>query len=282
MAEILYGKPVADSITEAVRERCVDLYTRGIVPSLAIIRVGNEGSQIAYERSARKRCEKLGIRAESFLFPESVTEQELLEAVSFLNHDRSVHGCILLLPLPAHIDSRKICNRLDPDKDVDGVTSESIASVFLGRGGYSPCAPNACIELLDFYGIPLAGRRVCVVGRSLVVGRPLLMLLLARDATVTICHTKTASLAGACRDSDILITAAGCPGLITADLVHPGQTVLDVGITADSSGKLHGDVDFDSVSPVVSSLTPVPGGIGVIAGAVLAKHVIRAAEMHLR
>lgn len=281
MAEILYGKPVAEAITESIRHRSIVLKEAGVNPSLAILRVGEMGSQIAYEESARNRCQALGIFAESFHFPDTIGEQELLYTIHIINRDPSIHGCILLLPLPPHLDSRKICNAIDPFKDVDGVTGDSISAMFLGRNGFSPCAPDACIELLDHSGISLRGKRVCVVGRSLVVGRPLAMLLLARDATVTVCHSRTAELAEECRRADILISAAGSPGLIRREHVRSGQILLDVGINVDRNGKLCGDMETNEVAEVVSGVTPVPGGIGLIAGAVLAKHVIQAAEQHL-
>ena len=282
MAAILYGKPVAEAITEDVKTRCGALKALGVLPSLAIVRVGEHASQIAYETTAHSRCEKMGITCVSYHFPSEVTQQELLETISALNRDGSVHGIIVLLPLPKHISSRTISNAIDPLKDVDGVTNDSVSSVFLGRSGFSPCAPNACMELLDYYGYTIEEKKVCVVGRSIVVGRPLAMLLLTRDATVTVCHTFTTDLAAECRCADIVISATGCPGLITAEHVREGQILIDVGITADSEGHLRGDVDFAAVAETVQALTPVPGGIGVVAGAVLTKHVIQAAEKQLR
>ena len=282
MADILFGKPVAEAITEDVKNRCAALKALGVTPSLAIVRVGEHGSQIAYENSAHSRCEKMGLRCVSHHFAADVTQQELLEMIHTLNRDDSVHGIIVLLPLPKHISSRTISNAIDPLKDVDGVTNDSVSSVFLGRSGFSPCAPNACMELLDYYGYTIEEKKVCVIGRSIVVGRPMAMLLLTRDATVTICHTFTPDLAAECRRADIVISAAGSPGLITADHVREGQILIDVGITADHDGKLRGDVDLSAVSGTVRAVTPVPGGSGVVAGAVLAKHVIQAAEKQVQ
>ena len=282
MADILYGKPVAEAIAENVKQRCSALKALGVTPSLAVLRVGEHASQIAYENSARSRCETMGLRCIALHFPAEVTQPDLLEAITALNRDDSVHGIIVLLPLPKHISSRTISNAIDPRKDVDGVTNDSVSSVYLGRSGFSPCAPNACIELLDYYGYTIEEKKVCVVGRSIVVGRPLAMLLLTRDATVTICHTFSPDLASECRNADVVISAAGNPGLITADHVRKGQILIDVGITSGSDGILHGDVDLPAVSRIVRAVTPVPGGIGIVAGAVLVKHVIQAAEKLLQ
>ena len=278
MARILYGRPLAEALSDNIYSRVLRLKEKGVYPCLAIIRAGSDGSQIAYERTAISRMAKLGIEVRCLHFESNVSESELLSAVEKINADDGIHGCIVLLPLPKHVDSRLICSGISPMKDVDGVTSDSISAVFLGESGFSPCAPGSCIALLDYYGIGIKGKRVCVAGRSLVVGRPLSMLLLARDATVTICHSATPDLAEECRMSDIIISAAGSPGLITAEHVRPGQTVIDVGITAGPDGLLHGDVAFDEVSAIVSNITPVPGGIGVIAGSFLARNLITAAE----
>ncbi len=278
MARILYGKPVAEAISDNIYNRVLRLNEKGVYPALAIIRVGNNSSQTAYERTAVRRMAKLGIDVQCLSFEEDISEPNLLAAVERINTDPNIHGCIVLLPLPKHINSRLICSHITPMKDVDGVTGDSISAVFLGESGFSPCAPGSCIALLDYYGIQISGKKVCVVGRSLVVGRPLAMLLLARDATVTICHSATPDLAAECRNSDIIISAAGSPGLITADHVSPGLTVIDVGITAGPDGILNGDVAFEEVSKTVSAITPVPGGIGVIAGSFLARNLISAAE----
>ena len=279
MARILYGKPLAEALSDNIYDRVLRLKTKGVVPSLAIVRVGSNSSQLAYENTAVRRMAKLGIDVHCLSFESSIKESDLLAEVEKINGDPDIHGCIVLLPLPDHINSRLICSHISPMKDVDGVTSESISAVFLGEPGFSPCAPGSCIALLDYYGIEIKGKRVCVIGRSLVVGRPLAMLLLSRDATVTICHSRTPDLAAECRRSDIIISAAGSPGLITAAHVRSGQTVIDVGISAGQDGHLHGDVAFDEVSPIVSDITPVPGGIGVIAGSFLARNLITAAEM---
>ena len=278
MARILYGKPVAEAISDNIHERIGHLNRFGIRPVLAIVRVGNIGSQLAYENTAVRRLQKLGMDSRCYSFKESVDESELLATIDQINRDPAIHGCIVLLPLPNHINNRLICSSIAPQKDVDGVTSDSISAVFLGESGFSPCAPSSCIELLDYYGIELKHKLVCVIGRSLVVGRPLSMLLLARDATVTICHTDTEDLAGECRRADIVISAAGRPGLITGEFVRPGQAVIDVGISATSDGTLRGDVAFEEVSRIVTAISPVPGGIGVIAGSILAKNLISAAE----
>lgn len=283
MAERLSGKEVAAALNEKTRLRVERCREAGIVPALAILRVGEREDDLSYERGAVKRCEALGIAYRKVLFPETAGTEELITAVRKLNDDPLVHGVLIFRPLPAHIDESAVIGALDPAKDVDGITDLSMAGVFMGkRIGFPPCTPQACMEILDYYNIDCTGKRVTVLGRSLVVGRPAAMLLLGKHATVTICHTRTKNVAEECRKAEILIVAAGKAGIADASYVSPGQTVIDVGIHVNESGKLCGDVLFDEAEPVVDAITPVPGGVGSVTTSVLISHVAEAAEMLIK
>ena len=279
MAELWKGAPAAAALTEALIPRAQSLRERGVIPTLAIVRVGERPEDLSYERGAVKRCEKVGIAVRQFLLTETSSQADLMEVIEEVNRDDSIHGCLLFRPLPRHMDEQAACAALAPEKDVDGITPGSLAAVFAGSGaGYPPCTAQACLELLDHYGYELKGKRAVVVGRSLVIGKPVSMLLLGRHATVTICHTRTADLPAECRRADVLIAAAGKAGVIGADCLSPGQVILDVGINADGDGNLVGDVDFAAAEPVAGAITPVPGGVGAVTTSVLARHVIEAAE----
>ena len=279
MAELWKGAPAASALTEQLIPRAQALRERGIVPTLAIIRVGERPEDLSYERGAMKRCEKVGIAVRQFLLTAVSSQADLMDVIEEVNRDQSIHGCLLFRPLPRHMDEQAACAALDPAKDVDGITPGSLAAVFAGSGaGYPPCTAQACLELLDHYGYELKGKRAVVVGRSLVIGKPASMLLLGRHATVTICHTRTADLPAECRRADVLIAAAGKAGVVGASCLSPGQVVIDVGINADEEGNLVGDVDFAAAEPVVKAITPVPGGVGAVTTSVLARHVIEAAE----
>lgn len=279
MAELLKGAPVAAAINERGAEALARLQKAGLVPGLAIVRLGDNPDDAAYENSAVKRCEKAGVAARRVTLPGNCTQAELLRQLEALNSDRGIHGVLLLRPLPGHMDEATVCEAILPEKDVDGMTSASMAGVFSGRElGYPPCTPAACMELLDYYKIDLKGKRAVVVGRSLVVGKPLAMMLLARHATVTICHTRTENMAERCREADILLVAAGRAKMLDGSYLSPGQVVIDVGINVDESGALCGDVDFAAAEGCVSAITPVPGGIGAVTNALLIGHVIEAAE----
>lgn len=279
MAELFKGAPVSAALSERIRADVQALGARGVMPRLAIVRAGASPDDLAYERGASKRAAALGVETETVALPLDVTQERLLDELARLNAAPEVHGILLLRPLPAHIDEAAACNAILPDKDVDGVTNASLAAVFTGAPhGFAPCTAAACIALLDHYGVELAGKRAVVVGRSLVVGRPLAMLLLHRNATVTLCHTRTRDLAAVCREADILVAAAGREGVVGAAHVSAGQVVLDVGIHVREDGTLCGDVVFDEVEPVVAAVTPVPGGVGSVTTAVLLRHVVQAAR----
>lgn len=279
MAELWKGAPAAAALTEALTVRCEALKAAGVTPTLAIVRVGERPDDISYETGAMKRCAKIGVAVKRFLLPEGCTKLELTAVIEHINVNPAIHGCLMFRPLPDKEMEELACAKLDPAKDVDGMTAAALAAVFAGKGaGYPPCTAQACVELLDHYGVDLTGKRVTVIGRSLVIGKPVSMLLQAKNATVTMCHTRTADLAGTCRNAEIVVAAAGKAGLVTADCAAPGQIVIDVGINVDEDGSLRGDVDFAGVEPIVSAITPVPGGVGAVTTAVLCKHVIEAAE----
>ena len=280
MAELLLGLPVANALTEKLVDKVHELEERGITPTLAIVRVGERDDDLSYERGALKRCEKVGVAVRQFVLPVDCSQEDLMDAIHTVNEDASIHGCLMFRPLPKTLDEAAACAALDPAKDVDCITEGSLYGVFANRPvGFAPCTAEACIEVLDHYGYDLTGARVTVVGRSLVIGKPVSMMLQARNATVTMCHTRTRDLAAECRDAEILVVAAGHIGTVGAGAVAPGQVVIDVGINWDeAAGKLCGDVAFDEVEPIVGAITPVPRGVGSVTTAVLAKHVIEAAQ----
>ena len=279
MAELLKGAASAAAITDDLIARTRRLNERGIVPCLAFLRVGERIDDLSYERAALKRAEKIGIRTVCVTLPASCTQAELLSAIEELNRDSSVHGCLMFRPLPAHLDELAACEAMLPEKDIDGSTPRSQAAVFSGKGkGFAPCTAQACMELLDYYGVSLRGKNVAVIGRSTVIGKPVSMLLQNRDATVTMCHSRTEDTAGICRNADILVVAAGKAGIVDRRFVHPDQIIVDVGVNAAPGGGICGDVRFDDVEPIVRAISPVPGGVGSVTTAVLCKHVVEAAE----
>lgn len=288
MAELLTGKAVADALSEQLKTRILALQRRGIRPALTILRLGENPGDLSYEKGARNRGELLGIRVNTLALPETTPADELLAVMDRLNADPAVHGVLLLRPLPGHLKAREqeICNRLLPQKDVDGMTDLSAAGVYTGKPlGFPPCTAAACMEILDHYGIDAAGKQAVILGRSLVIGRPAAMMLLQRHAAVSILHSRTPEPQKLTAAADILICAAGVKGLVTGDMVRPGQVILDVSMnydpekpTAKGKGGMVGDCVFDQVAPVAGAVTPVPGGVGAVTNTVLMKHVIQAAE----
>ena len=279
MAEILKGAPVAAAIVESIIPRAARLRDRGVAPKLRIFGVGPDESSLAYARAAKKRCEKVGLDFDEVFLPRDASMDEVLAAIRALNEDPAVHGCLLLRPLPKHLDEGAVCEALSPLKDVDCVTNHSLSVVFTGRvQGFAPCTAESVVAILDHYGVSVSGRRAVVIGRSLVIGRPVSMLLQHRNATVTVCHSYTKNLAQVAQEAEILVVAAGCRGLVMAEFLHPGQIVIDVGVNVTENGSLCGDVDFAAAEGVVSALTPVPGGVGSVTTAILCRHVIEAAE----
>ena len=290
MAEILKGNAVSAAINERTADAAAGLRERGIIPTLCIVRVGERPDDLSYERGAVKRAEAVGVEIVKRVFPVDVTEEELLSAVDEINGDSSIHGVLMFRPLPKHLkaDQDEICNTLDPAKDVDCMTDLSNAGVFEGRKdlGFPPCTPQACMEILDYYGIDCKGKKAVVIGRSLVVGKPAAMMLMGKNATVTVCHTRTVDVPREAREADILVSSAGVLKSLTKDYVKPGQIVIDVSINWDAEkinskggkGAIAGDAVFEEVEPIVEAITPVPGGVGSVTTSVLIGHVVEAAE----
>lgn len=279
MADLLLGKPVADAMAADIVARAKALTASGKQPTLAIVRVGERPDDLTYERSAMKRAEACGIAVKQFVLPADASTDDVLAAVATVNSDDFIHGCLLFRPLPESIDEQAVCNALDPAKDIDGITRGSLATLLAGTGeGFAPCTAAACIDILDHYGIDPQGKKAVVLGRSLVIGKPVALMLLARNATVTVCHSRTQDLASAVRDADIVVCATGRARAYGADLFAPGQTVLDVGINFDDEGNLCGDADFDAVESVVSAITPVPRGVGSVTTVAMLRNVVIAAE----
>ena len=278
MAKLLSGKEVTASLNEEIRKKTELLTAHHITPKLGIIRIGEREDDISYERGATKRCETLGVSYEKFLLPEDVSQEELLATIDKVNKDDSIHGVLLFRPLPKHLDQAVIENALAPEKDVDCMTDLSMSGVFTGKKiGFPPCTPQACMEILDHYGIDCTGKKAVVIGRSLVVGKPAAMMLVKKNATVTICHTRTVDMPSVAREADIIIVAAGRAGVVGADYVKAGQVVIDVGINVNAEGKLCGYFDYAAVEPIVDAITPVPGGVGSVTTSVLVGHVVEAA-----
>ena len=280
MAKLLKGAPVAARLTEETAARAAELGSRGIVPTLCLIRVGERADDLSYERGLLKRAASAGVDVRKVVLDPTCSQGELMAAIFTANEDPAVHGILMFRPLPASLDEVAACEAIAPEKDVDCLTSASLAGVFTGSGeGYAPCTADAVMHLLSAAGVSLEGARVTVVGRSLVIGRPVAMMLQAANATVTMCHSKTRDLAECCREADVLVVACGRARMVGADCVRAGQVVVDVGINWDeNAGRLVGDVDFDAVEPIVDAITPVPGGVGSLTTAVLMKHVVQAAE----
>ena len=279
MAEIIKGAPVAEALTQKLISDVEELKAKGITPTLAIVRVGERGDDIAYERGATKRCEKIGVTPKHITLPEDTDQDSLIKVIEEINTDNSIHGVLLFRPLPKQFDDNVVRNALSPAKDVDGITDASMAGVFTQNGlGYPPCTPAACMEVLDYYGIDTTGKKAVVIGRSLVVGKPAAMMLIAKNATVTVCHTKTVDMPAVCKEAEILIVSAGRAGVVDKEYLSAGQTILDVGINVDEDGAMCGDVNFADAEAIDCKITPVPGGIGTVTSTVLVKHVVEAAQ----
>ena len=288
MAKRLLGKEVNEALVASLQTRTNALKEKGIIPTLGIIRLGENPSDLSYEKGATKRAEEVGVAVKNYILPEDASKEDVLKVIDEVNADETVHGVLMFRPLPKHLkaDQDEICNRLAPAKDVDSMTHMSNAGVFEGQDlGYAPCTPAACMEILDHYGIDCKGKNAVVIGRSLVVGKPAAMMLMAKNATVTVCHTRTVNTAEICKKADIIVTAAGVLGSLTKDFVREGQIVIDVSmnwnpekITSKGKGGMSGDCVFDEVEPIVGAITPVPGGVGAVTTSVLMKHVVEAAE----
>jgi methylenetetrahydrofolate dehydrogenase (NADP+)/methenyltetrahydrofolate cyclohydrolase len=282
MAEVLKGKPVADAMKEDLTGKVEALKARGITPKLGIMRVGARPDDLFYEGGARKTCSKVGMDCEVFEYSEDIDQGTFEKAVAEVGARKDVHGILMFSPLPKHLDERRIRTFIPVEKDVDCLTLGGAAKVFTDDPtGFPPCTPTACMDMIHYYGIPIKGKRCVVVGRSLVVGKPLAMLLLREHGTVTLCHSRTEDLPGVCKTAEILVAAVGRAKMIKGNFVKEGQIVIDVGINADpdNPGKYCGDVDFAEVEPIVAKITPVPAGVGSVTTSVLCKQTVMACEM---
>ena len=280
MARILSGKEFAARIKEDAARGVAALKAAGVLPRLAVIIVGSDPASEVYVRNKQRTCEELGIRSDHIALPAETTKEELLACIEELNVDPEVHGILVQLPLPAQIaeDEEEILSHIDPRKDVDGFHPVNVGHLVLGAPGLRPCTPAGCIRMLDYAGIPIEGAHAVIIGRSNIVGKPMAHLLLERNATVTICHSRTQNLAAIARTADILVAAVGRPHFVTADMVKEGATVIDVGINRITPKKLVGDVDFDAAAAVAGAITPVPGGVGLLTVAMLMENVVQAAK----
>lgn len=283
-AKILYGKDFAAQIKESARLEVEELKNKfNITPGLAVIIVGENPASQVYVRNKHKTCEELGIKSEVVTMSENTTKDELLAKIDELNADKNIHGILVQLPLPDAIKnhSEEILNRIDPLKDVDGFHPVNVGKLVTGSPALVPCTPAGCIEMLDLAGIEIDGKRAVIIGRSNIVGKPMLHLLMARHATVTVCHSHTKNLAEVTREADILVAAMGKAKFVTADMIKPGAVIVDVGINRIAPKKLVGDVDFDAAVEVASAITPVPGGVGLLTVAMLMKNVVKAVKLQL-
>lgn len=278
MAKILDGKAIAAQIRAELKTRAEALRAGGTVPCLAVLLAGDDPASKIYVRNKKRACAEIGIESRELLFPESVTEEELIDQIRALNADASVDAMLVQLPLPKHINEARVLAEIAPEKDADGFHVVNAGRLFTGQESVLPCTPAGCMELLRRAGVEFCGKHAVVVGRSNIVGKPMAMLLLNEHCTVTICHSRTKDLARFTRDADILVAAVGRPGMITGDMVKPGAAVIDVGINRLESGKLMGDVDFATAEPVAGAITPVPGGVGPMTIAMLMQNTILAAE----
>lgn len=279
MAELLKGKAVADDLDAKTVLLVEKLKEQGVTPTLAILRIGNKDDDISYERGATKKCDKVGVSVRNVVLDEEVSYEDFYMTLDQLNNDPQVHGILMLRPLPKRLDNEKARNSILPQKDVDGCTDGSLAAIMTGKTyGFAPCTAEAVMETLKFYQIDVTGKNVTILGRSLVVGKPLALLMMNANATVTVCHTKTIDVQSKSRNADIVCTCTGQTESINGDYFSKGQTVIDVGIGfSEKKQKLCGDVLFEEAEPIVGKITPVPGGIGSVTTSILVRHVVGAA-----
>ncbi|MDP2891970.1 MAG: bifunctional 5,10-methylenetetrahydrofolate dehydrogenase/5,10-methenyltetrahydrofolate cyclohydrolase [Bacillota bacterium] len=282
MAQVMKGSDVVKAETPGIEEQVGVLKSKGITPQLAIIRVGEKADDIYYENSAKKRLEGLGMICRNVALPEDISQQAFDAAFDGMNEDPGVHGILLMRPLPKTLSDSHARETIDPAKDVDGMGLLSEAGVYEGKEqAFAPCTPGAVMLMLSHYAIEPKGKEAVIIGRSMVVGKPLAMLMLKANATVTLCHTRTLDLAGVCRRADILVAAAGKPRVVDGSFIKPGAVVIDVGINVDEAGNVCGDVDHAQAEKICSAITPVPGGVGTVTTLVLAKNTLEAAKRHL-
>ena len=275
---IIDGKKIAETILENLKSQVENLKKSGVFPSLAVILVGGDPASKTYVKNKKTACEKIGISEKEFIFPENTAEKEITELIEKLNGDKTVSGILVQLPLPPHLDSKRIIEKIDPLKDVDAFTKINKGELMGGNAKLLPCTPAGILELFSHEKINLEGKSCAVIGRSDIVGKPIALLLLQNNATVTICHSKTKNLKEICKNADIIVSAVGKPKLISREMVKKGVVIIDVGINRDENGKLCGDVDYNEVESVCSYITPVPGGVGPMTVAMLIKNTVKAAE----
>lgn len=278
MAEIINGKEISAAVKQRIKAEVKKLSEQGTVPGLAVIIVGSDPASLVYVGSKEKACAELGIHSEKYALPEETTEQELLDLIKRLNNDDNIHGILCQLPLPRSINEKAVINAISPEKDVDAFHPQNVGRIMIGDYDYLPCTPAGIMEMLRYKNIETKGKRCVVIGRSNIVGKPMAMLMLHADATVTICHSKTVGLGSICKEADILIAAVGRPKFVTADMVKEGAVVIDIGMNRPEGGKLCGDVDFENVEPKCSAITPVPGGVGPMTIAMLMQNTLTAAK----
>jgi len=280
--KLLLGTTVAKDKTEQLREKVEELHKQGIKPKLVMMRVGDKADDLAYQRSALSRMEKVNILSEVQEFPNDVTEEVFLRQLEENNQNDEVHGILIFLPLPKHLDLKKVKECISPDKDIDAISPINIARLMNAEECFVPCTPKAVMELLSYYNIPLQGKHVVVIGRSMVIGKPVSMLLLNENATVTMTHSKTTNLQELTKRADIIVCALGKSKFLTEEYVSPHSIVIDVGINVDETGALTGDADTEQILPIVKAITPVPRGVGSVTTVMLAKQVIESAERGLQ
>lgn len=280
MAKLLSGLPVSESLCERLSAETAGLRERGVIPTMEIVRVGERPEDLRYERGAEKRARSMGVEVKKTLLPQDVSEETLIRVLERINGDDTVHGCLLFRPLPSHLNTGAVLSTLRPEKDVDAMTGAAMGGLLVqGAAGFPPCTAAACLELLRYYQVPLAGKNIVMVGTGMTVGMPTAILLMNQGATVSACNilTHPDRLRELCRGADIIISAAGKAGLIGRDHVRPGQVVVDVGVSPGPDGKLRGDVDFEAVEPIVAAITPTLGGVGAVTSTVLSAHTVEAA-----
>lgn len=282
MAALIDGKAIAAKVREQAKEKAAQCAAAGRAPALAVILVGEDPASAVYVKNKAKACEACGVRSLEYRLPADTTERQVLELIADLNADDTVDGILCQLPLPGHIRETAVVNAIVPEKDVDGFHPVNVGRLHLGDDCFVPCTPAGVIRLLEETGVDLCGKRAVVIGRSNIVGKPVASLLTAKNATVTLCHSRTENLPAVTREADVVVVAVGKKHFLTADMVRPGAVVIDVGIHRDETGRLSGDADFDALLPVVSAITPVPGGVGPMTIAMLMENTVKACRAHLR
>ncbi len=282
MSNLIDGKKISAQVKEQVAQEVADLSAKGIQVGLAVVIVGDDPASRIYVNNKKKACEVCGIRSYEYALPGSTSEEELLELVDKLNHDPAVNGILVQLPLPKQISEQKVIAAISPEKDVDAFHAVNVGKIMIGDFDFLPCTPAGCLELIDSTGVSIEGKRCVVIGRSNIVGKPMAMLLLHRNGTVTICHSRTQGLKEICREADILVAAVGKANFVTADMVKEGAVVIDVGMNRLENGKLCGDVDFEAVQEKAGWITPVPGGVGPMTIATLMRNTLSAAKLQNR